>query len=136
MVSWQAFILAVLLLSVFEQRLSFRMYILKCRWGLKVLWAFMSEPCWGWGPKDLEKKLGLFTGGQIKSLKQKKPSKAGLKKLFVCRHPTLSLRLGLVSWSGFFFILVKVSLVPRTLPLFDKALLAGRTFICDCYYNR
>ena len=42
---------------------------------------------------------------------------AGLKKMFVCCHPTLSLQVGSVGWD--FFILVKVTFVPRALPLFD-----------------
>ena len=41
-------------------------------------------------------------------------------------------------WSvGIFFILVKVSLVPRSLPLFDISLVTGKwTFICDYCYDR
>ena len=53
---------------------------------------------------------------------------AGLKKLFVCRQPTLGLWVGSVG-RDFFFILVKVSLVPRALPFFDISLVAGRAFI-------
>ena len=53
---------------------------------------------------------------------------AGLKKLFVCRHPSLGLRVGSVG-RDFFFILVKVSLDPRDLPFFDISLVAGRAFI-------
>ena len=45
-------------------------------------------------------------------------SKAGLKKLFAYRHPTLDVRVGSVG-QDFFFILVKISLVSRALPLFD-----------------
>ena len=37
--------------------------------------------------------------------------------------------MGRVGRSGFFFILVKVSLVPRALPFFDISLVAGRDFI-------
>ena len=38
--------------------------------------------------------------------------------------------------SGFFFILVKVSLVPRVLPLFYISFVAGkRTFICDYTFS-
>ena len=49
------------------------------------------------------------------AIKMKKLGKAGLKKLMVCRHPTVDLRAESVGWD--FFILLKVSLVPRTLPL-------------------
>ena len=38
--------------------------------------------------------------------------------MFICHHPTLGLRVASVDW-GFFFILVKVSLIPMVLPLFD-----------------
>ena len=42
-----------------------------------------------------------------------------------------------VNRSGFFFILVKVNLVPRILPLFDRSFFAGRvTFIRDFCCNR
>ena len=54
--------------------------------------------------------------------------------MFVCRHPTLGLRVGSVGRN--FFILLKVSLDPRALPLFDISLVAGkRTFIRDHHYN-
>ena len=53
---------------------------------------------------------------------------AGPKKLFVCGHPSLGLRIGSVG-RDFFFILVKVSLVPRALPFFDISFVAGRAFI-------
>ena len=53
---------------------------------------------------------------------------AGPKKLFVCRHPSLGLRIGSVG-RDFLFILVKVSLVPRALPFFDISFVAGRAFI-------
>ena len=51
--------------------------------------------------------------------------------MFVFRHPTLGLRVGSVGRSvGIFYILVKVSLVPRVLPLFDKSwLLRENTFL-------
>ena len=58
----------------------------------------------------------------------------GLEKLLVYRHLTLGLRIGSVGLD--FFILVKVSLVPRALPLFDISLVAGKwTFICDNRYK-
>ena len=42
-----------------------------------------------------------------------------------------------VGWVGFFFILVKVSLVPRALPSFDITLVKGkRTLFHDYRYNR
>ena len=45
--------------------------------------------------------------------------------MLVCRHPTLGLQVGSVSW-GFFFILMKVSFVPRALQLFDISLVAEK----------
>ena len=60
--------------------------------------------------------------------------KAGLKKLFVCSHPTQGLRVGSGGGAFFFFLkknpdrLVKVSLVSRALPLFDKAWLREEPF--------
>ena len=55
---------------------------------------------------------------------------------FVRCHSTLGLRIGLVG-GDFFFILVKISLVPRALSLFYISLVAGkRTSIRDYRYNR
>ena len=57
------------------------------------------------------------------------------KKLFVCRHPTLGLRVG--SGGGEGVILEKVTLIPRALPLFDISLVAGNiTFIRNYRYYR
>ena len=62
-------------------------------------------------------------------------SKAELKKLFACSHPTLGLRVGSVGKD--FFILVKVCLVAKALPPFDISLVTGkRTFIHHYRYNR
>ena len=45
--------------------------------------------------------------------------------MFVCLHPTLGLQVGPVG-REFFFILMKVSFVPRALPLFDISLVAEK----------
>ena len=63
-------------------------------------------------------------------------SKAGLKKLFGCRHPTLGLQIGSAG-QDFSFDLVKVSLVRRALALLDIGLVVGKwTFICKYRYNK
>ena len=50
--------------------------------------------------------------------------------MFVCRYPILGWQVGSVGRD--FLFLVKISLVPRALPLFDISLIAGkRTFIRD-----
>ena len=62
-------------------------------------------------------------------------NKAGVKKLFVCRHPTLRWREGSVGRD--FFILMKVSLVPRAFSIFNIGLVAGkRNYNRDYRYNR
>ena len=63
-----------------------------------------------------------------------KSDKAGLKKLFACRHPTLGLRVGSVGRC--FFYIGEGSLAARALPLFDVSFFAGRTFIRDYCCNR
>ena len=64
-----------------------------------------------------------------------KTDEAGLKKKNFCRHSTLGLQVG--SGGRGFFILVEVSLIPRTLLLFYVSLVVGkRTFIRDYRYNR
>ena len=62
--------------------------------------------------------------------------RAGLKKLFVCRHPTLDLRVRSVNQD--FFILVRVSLIPRALPFLIKAWLRKKepNFFRDYRYKR
>ena len=64
-------------------------------------------------------------------LKLLKHVKAGLKKLFACRPWVCG-----EGWSVETFILMRVSLVSRALPLFDVSLVAGRTFIRNYCYNR
>ena len=63
-----------------------------------------------------------------------KTDEAGLN--FFCRHSTLGLQVGSVG-RDVFFILVEVSLIPRTLLLFDVNLVVRkRAFIHDYRYNR
>ena len=48
----------------------------------------------------------------------------------VCRQPKLGWRVETVVWSiKIFFILVKVCLIPRALPLFDISLVAGKELL-------
>ena len=47
-----------------------------------------------------------------------------LKNLFLASSTTGCV--SRVGWSGFFFVLVKVSLVPRALPVFDISLVTGK----------
>ena len=60
----------------------------------------------------------------------------GLEKLFVCRHPTLDLRVRSVDQD--FFILVRVILIPRALPFLIKAWLRKKepNFFRDYRYKR
>ena len=48
--------------------------------------------------------------------------------MFVCRYPILGWQVGSVGrdFFIFYFFLVKISLVPRALPLFDISLIAGK----------
>ena len=72
---------------------------------------------------------------KIQQIIQIKTNEAGLKKLLVCCHPTLGLRVGSVGWD--FFTLEKVSFVSRALPLFDISLVAEKKpFMRDYRYNK